>query len=100
MVAVLYAGQQTATTTNSGFLHAYISILVSLWIYIPISNVIQFWSRIGCTYKIVEKRSHMLKPAAQKSGYFSKKTKWLTEVLGSGCNYLGLGSVILLTHTE
>ena len=25
----------------------------------------------------------MLKPAAQKSGYFSKKTKWLTEVLGS-----------------
>ena len=25
----------------------------------------------------------MLKPAAQKSGYFSKKTKWLTDVVDS-----------------
>ena len=35
----------------------------------------------------------MLKPATQKSGYFSKITGWLMEELGSGCYYLGLGRV-------
>ena len=38
----------------------------------------------------------MLKPAAQISGFFSEKTKWLNEELGSGSNYQGLGSVYIV----
>ena len=37
----------------------------------------------------------MLNPAAQKSGYFSKKKNNMVVVLGSGSNYLSLVSVYI-----
>ena len=47
----------------------------------------------------------MLKPAAQKSGFFCEKTKWLKEELSFSSSYKGVGRVAVfhcfgMTHCD